>query len=45
MAHLEGAEPDLVDGMIQVADETAIETSQRLARTEGIFAGFSSRAA
>lgn len=44
MDHLEGVEPDLVDGMIEIPDETAIETSQRLARTEGIFAGFSAGA-
>jgi cysteine synthase A len=44
MAHLEGIEPGLVDGMIEISDEAAIETSRRLARTEGIFAGFSSGA-
>jgi cysteine synthase A len=42
--HLEGIEPRLVDGMIETSDETAIETCRRLARTEGIFAGFSSGA-
>jgi cysteine synthase A len=44
MEHLEGVEPDLVDGTIEISDDTAIETSQRLARTEGIFAGFSAGA-
>lgn len=44
MEHLEGVEPHLVDGMIGVSDETAIDTSRRLARTEGIFAGFSAGA-
>jgi cysteine synthase A len=44
MEHLEGIEPGLVDGMIEISDETAIETCRRLARTEGIFAGFSSGA-
>jgi cysteine synthase A len=44
MDHLQGVEPGLVDGMIEISDKTAIETSQRLARTEGIFAGFSSGA-
>ncbi|HJR96389.1 MAG TPA: pyridoxal-phosphate dependent enzyme [Actinomycetota bacterium] len=34
----------LVDGFIQVADTGAIDTARRLARTEGIFAGFSSGA-
>ncbi len=33
-----------VDGYLQVTDEQAIETARRLARTEGIFAGFSSGA-
>ncbi|HEU4321009.1 MAG TPA: cysteine synthase family protein [Acidimicrobiia bacterium] len=44
MENLEGIEPGLVDGMIEVSDETAIDTCRRLARTEGIFAGFSSGA-
>ena len=34
----------LVDGFIQVADTDAIDAARRLARTEGIFAGFSSGA-
>jgi cysteine synthase A len=33
-----------VDGYLQVSDSEAIETARRLARTEGIFAGFSSGA-
>lgn len=44
MEHLAGVEGDLVDGMIEIPDHTAIETSRRLARTEGIFAGFSAGA-
>jgi cysteine synthase A len=35
---------DLIDGFIQVTDEEAIRMSRRLAREEGIFAGFSSGA-
>lgn len=34
----------LIDGFIQVSDEEAIETARLLARTEGVFAGFSSGA-
>ena len=33
---------DLIDGYLQVTDQEAIEVSRRLAREEGIFAGFSS---
>jgi cysteine synthase A len=33
-----------VDGVLRVSDEEAIECTRRLARTEGIFAGFSSGA-
>ncbi len=33
---------DLVDGYLQVTDEEAIEMTRRLAKEEGIFAGFSS---
>lgn len=44
MEDLRGIEPDLVDGTIEVSDEDAIEASRRLAREEGIFAGFSSGA-
>lgn len=36
--------PELVDGYLQVTDEQAVETARALARTEGIFAGFSSGA-
>lgn len=35
---------EFIDGYIQVSDEEAIECSRRLAREEGIFAGFSSGA-
>ena len=34
----------LIDGHLQVTDEAAIVCSRRLAREEGIFAGFSSGA-
>jgi cysteine synthase len=33
-----------VDGFVQVTDEDAIATARRLAREEGLFAGFSSGA-
>lgn len=33
---------DLVDGYLQVTDQEAIEVTRRLAKEEGIFAGFSS---
>jgi len=36
--------PEHVDGVLQVSDEDAMECTRRLARTEGIFAGFSSGA-
>lgn len=35
---------ELVDGYIQVSDQEAIDTTRKLAKTEGIFAGFSSGA-
>jgi cysteine synthase A len=41
---LTGLEPDLIDGLIEVSDDDAIEHSRRLARDEGIFAGFSAGA-
>ena len=34
----------MIDGFIQVSDGEAIETARALARTEGVFAGFSSGA-
>lgn len=37
-------DPALVDGFLQVPDTDAIDTARRLAREEGIFAGFSSGA-
>lgn len=37
-------DPALVDGYLQVTDEQAITTARRLAKEEGIFAGFSSGA-
>ncbi len=36
--------PEHVDGYIQVSDEQAIEAARRLAKEEGVFAGFSSGA-
>ena len=33
---------DLIDGYLQVTDEEAMEATRRLAKEEGIFAGFSS---
>jgi cysteine synthase len=43
-ADLEMVRHDDVDGYLQVSDEEAIATARRLAREEGIFAGFSSGA-
>lgn len=44
MAELPLLRPEHVDGYIQVPDEQAIACARRLAREEGIFAGFSSGA-
>lgn len=44
LGQLEMLRPDQVDGFIQVADTEAIHVARRLAREEGIFAGFSSGA-
>jgi cysteine synthase len=44
MSDLALLDRNLVDGCIQVSDDAAIETARRLAREEGIFAGFSSGA-
>jgi len=44
MATLPLLNPDHVDGYLQVSDREAIQTARRLAREEGIFAGFSSGA-
>jgi cysteine synthase A len=44
MSHLHGLDESLVDGILEVSDETAMETSRRLANAEGIFAGFSAGA-
>ena len=35
---------DLTDGYLEVTDEEALDVTRRLAREEGIFAGFSSGA-
>lgn len=44
MGELASVSEDLIDGYIEVADTTAIDTSRRLAKQEGIFAGFSAGA-
>lgn len=44
MAELAGIDRAHVDGYLQVSDEAAIHMSRRLAREEGVFAGFSSGA-
>lgn len=44
MAHLPLLDPAHVDGYLQVSDTAAVEVARRLAREEGIFAGFSSGA-
>ena len=44
MAELPLLRPEHIDGYVQVADERAITCARRLAREEGIFAGFSSGA-
>jgi len=44
MAHLPLLNSDHVDGYLQVSDREAIQVARRLAREEGIFAGFSSGA-
>jgi len=44
MADLPLLDSELIDGYLKVSDEPAIETARRLAKEEGIFAGFSSGA-
>ena len=44
MTDLRFVRPELVDGYLAVTDEEAMAVSRRLAREEGIFAGFSSGA-
>jgi cysteine synthase len=44
MADLPLLSPELIDGYIQVSEDDAVRTARRLAREEGIFAGFSSGA-
>lgn len=44
MANLKMLRPELIDGYLQVSDQDAIDTARRLAREEGVFAGFSSGA-
>jgi cysteine synthase A len=44
LSDLSFIEPRLVNGYLQVTDEDAIANARRLAREEGIFAGFSSGA-
>ena len=44
MPQLKFVDPDLVDGYLQIRAAEAVETARKLARVEGIFAGFSSGA-
>jgi cysteine synthase A len=44
MADLPMLNPDQIDGYLKVTDKQAIEMARRLAKEEGIFAGFSSGA-
>ncbi len=44
MATLPLLKPEHIDGYLQVSEAEAIQTARRLAKTEGIFAGFSSGA-
>jgi cysteine synthase A len=44
MSSLTGVDDELVDGYVEIADTAAIEATRRLARLEGIFAGFSAGA-
>lgn len=44
MPHLTMLKPEHIDGYLKVTDEEAIEMARRLAKEEGIFAGFSSGA-
>ena len=44
MADLPMIDDELVDGYLKVSDKQAIQTARRLAKTEGIFGGFSSGA-
>jgi len=44
MADLPLLDSELIDGYLKITDEQAIEMARRLAREEGIFAGFSSGA-
>ena len=44
MAELSQVDRELIDGYLSVSDEQAIDGAHRLARSEGIFAGFSSGA-
>jgi cysteine synthase A len=44
MSHLPLLKPGHIDGYLRVADEEAVQAARRLAREEGLFAGFSSGA-
>jgi cysteine synthase A len=44
MPHLALLRPEHIDGYLKVTDSEAIQTARRLAREEGIFAGFSAGA-
>ena len=44
MTDLAFIDGELIDGYLQVSDQVSIELARRLAKEEGIFAGFSSGA-
>jgi len=44
MKNLEMLNPEHIDGYVKVTDEEAVATARRLAKEEGVFAGFSSGA-
>jgi cysteine synthase A len=44
MADLVMLNPDQIDGYLKISDNKAIDMARRLAKEEGIFAGFSSGA-
>ena len=44
MSELPLIDRELIDGCLQVSDEDALQMTRRLARDEGLFAGFSSGA-
>ena len=44
LAPLNFVKPEMLDGFLKVSDQEAMKASRRLAKEEGIFAGFSSGA-